>query len=94
MRDVSVYEPSKSISAFEQFPYKTLFKNSEDNGLWGIKNNTCKEVSFKATNSYIGKDHLHINSKEKRLFSMMEVLLQLTGMIQKKLNNFLKMLLF
>ncbi len=60
MREVSIYESSKSISAFEKFPYKTLFKNSEDNGLWGIKNNTCKEVSFKATNSYTGKDHLHI----------------------------------
>ena len=24
MRDVSVYEPSKSISAFEKFPYKFI----------------------------------------------------------------------
>tara|TARA_Y100000385_G_scaffold183809_1_gene189842 strand:+ start:499 stop:1674 length:1176 start_codon:yes stop_codon:yes gene_type:complete len=60
MREVSIYEPSKSISAFEQFPYKTLFTNSMDNGLWGVKNNTCKEVSFETTNNYIGKDHLHI----------------------------------
>ena len=60
MREVSIYEPSKSISAFEQFPYKTLFTNSEENGLWGVKNNTCKEVSFETTNNYIGKDHLHI----------------------------------
>ena len=60
MRDVSIYEPSKSISAFEQFPHKILFTNSEENGLWGIKNNTCKEVSFKTINSYIGKDHLYI----------------------------------
>lgn len=60
MREVSIYEPSKSISAFEQFPYKTLFTNSEENGLWGVKNNTCKEVSFETTNNYIGKDHLHV----------------------------------
>jgi hypothetical protein len=37
MRDVSIYEPSKSVSAFEQFPHKILFTNSEENGLWGIK---------------------------------------------------------
>ena len=60
MREVSIYEPSKSISAFEQFPYKTLFTSSEENGLWGVKNNTCKQVSFETTNNYIGKDHLHI----------------------------------
>ncbi len=60
MRDVSIYEPSKSVSAFEQFPHKILFTNSEENGLWGIKNNTCKEVSFKTINSYIGKDHIYI----------------------------------
>ena len=39
MREVSIYEPSKSISAFEKFPYKTLFTSSEENGLWGVKNN-------------------------------------------------------
>ena len=60
MREVSIYEPSKSISAFEQFPYKILFTNSEENGFWGVKNNTCKEVSFETTNNYIGKDHLHV----------------------------------
>ena len=60
MREVSIYEPSKSISAFEQFPYKTLFTSSEENGLWGVKNNTCKQVSFETSNNYIGKDHLHI----------------------------------
>jgi len=60
MREVSIYEPSKSISAFEQFPYKTLFTNSKENGLWGVKNNLCKEVSFETTNNYIGKDHLHV----------------------------------
>ena len=60
MREVSIYEPSKSISAFEKFPYKTLFTSSEENGLWGVKNNTCKQVSFETTNNYIGKDHLHI----------------------------------
>ena len=60
MREVSIYEHSKSISAFEQFPYKTLFTSSEENGLWGVKKNTCKEVSFETTNNYIGKDHLHI----------------------------------
>ena len=60
MRDVSIYEPSKSISAFEQFPHKTLFISSEENGLWGVKNNSCKQVSFETSNSYIGKDHLYI----------------------------------
>ena len=54
MREVSVYEPSKVISSFEKFPYKTLFTNSEEGGLWGIKNNTCKHVSFDTINSYIG----------------------------------------
>jgi len=60
MREVSIYEPSKSISAFEEFPYKTLFTNSEENGIWGVKNNSCKEVSFETTNNFTGKDHLHI----------------------------------
>jgi hypothetical protein len=60
MRDVSIYEPSKSVSAFEQFPHKILFTNSEENGLWGIKNNACKEISFETSNTYIGKDHLYI----------------------------------
>ena len=60
MRDVSIYEPSKSVSAFEQFPHKILFTNSEENGLWGVKNNACKEISFETSNTYIGKDHLYI----------------------------------
>ena len=60
MQDVRIYEPSKSISPFEQFPYKTLFTNSEENGVWGVKNNSCKEVSFKTNNNFSGKDHLHI----------------------------------
>ena len=53
MRDVSIYEPSKSVSAFEQFPHKILFINSEENGLWGVKNNTCKEVSFKTIIEFV-----------------------------------------
>lgn len=61
MRNVNLYEPSKSISVFEKFPYKILFTGSAENGLWGLKNNTCRQVSFKTTNNYIGKDHLHIN---------------------------------
>ena len=60
MRDISIYEPSKSVSAFEQFPHKILFTNSEENGLWGVKNNACKEISFETSNTYIGKDHLYI----------------------------------
>ena len=60
MNDVSIYESSISISSFEQFPHKILFTNSEDNGLWGVKNNNCKQVSFETTNSYVGKDHLRI----------------------------------
>ncbi len=60
MREVSIYEPTKSISAFEEFPYKTLFTNSEENGIWGVKNNSCKEISFDTTNNFTGKDHLHI----------------------------------
>jgi len=60
MREVSIYEPSKSISAFEEFAYKTLFTNSEENGIWGVKNNSCKEVSFEKTNNFTDKDHLHI----------------------------------
>ena len=60
MREVKVYEPSKAISSFEQFPYKTLFTSSYEDGLWGMKNNPCKEVSFKTNNNYVGKDHLHV----------------------------------
>ena len=60
MREVNIYEPSKSISAFEQFPHKILFTNSNENGFWGVKNNACKEVSFETSNSYVGKDHLYI----------------------------------
>ncbi len=61
MRNVNLYEPSKSVSEFEKFPYKILFTGSEENGLWGLKNNTCKYVSFETTKNYIGKDHLYIN---------------------------------
>ena len=43
MREVSIYEPSKSISAFEKFPYKTLFTNSEENGIWGLKTTLAKK---------------------------------------------------
>jgi len=64
MRDVSIYEPSKSVSTFEQFPYKILFKDSKENGLWGVKTNACKQVSYKTNNSYIGEDHLHIKWNE------------------------------
>ena len=60
MREVDIYEPSKSISAFEKFPHKTLFTNSEENALWGIKNNKCKEILFDTTNNFIGKNHLHV----------------------------------
>ena len=60
MNEVSMYEPSKSFSAYEQFPYKKLFTSSKENGLWGVKNNNCKQVSFSNTNSYIGNDNLHI----------------------------------
>ncbi len=60
MREVSIYESSKSISEFEKFPYKILFNNSKENGLWGVKNNACKQVSFDTIDSYIGKDHLHV----------------------------------
>ena len=61
MRNVNLYEPSKSVSEFEKFPYKILFTGSEENGLWGLKNNTCKYVSFETTKNYIGKDHLYID---------------------------------
>ncbi len=60
MREVNVYEPLKAISSFEQFPYKTLFTSSYEDGLWGMKNNPCKEVCFKTNNNYVGKDHLYI----------------------------------
>ena len=68
MRDVSVYEPSKSISPFEQFPYKILFKDSKENGLWGVKTNACKQVTYQTNNSYVGQDHLHVkwNASECR----------------------------
>ena len=39
---------------------KPLFVFLEDNGLWGVKNNNCKQVSFETNNSYVGKDHIHI----------------------------------
>ena len=64
MRDVSIYEPSKSVSPFEQFPYKILFNDSKENGLWGVKTNACKQVSYKNNNSYVGEDHLHIKWNE------------------------------
>ena len=51
MNEVSIYEPSKSVSSFEQFAHKKLFTNSKENGLWGVKNNDCKQVSFSSTNS-------------------------------------------
>ena len=68
MRNVSVYEPSISISSFEQFPYKILFKDSKENGLWGVKTNVCKQVTYQTNNSYIGQDHLHVkwNASECR----------------------------
>ena len=52
---------SKSVSTFEKFPYKILFTESDENGLWGLKNNKCKHISFENTKNYVGKDHLYIN---------------------------------
>ena len=43
---------------------KPFFTSSEEDGLWGLKNNACKEIFFDTTNSYIGKDHLHIKWNE------------------------------
>ena len=60
MREVSVYEPSKEIYPIDKFTYKTLFTSSDESGLWGVKNNACKQVYFDTVNSYTGKDHLHI----------------------------------
>ena len=44
MREVSVYEPSKEISPIDKFTYKTLFTSSDESGLWGVKNNACKDI--------------------------------------------------
>ena len=60
LREVSIYEYSKSVSEFDKFPFKKLFVSSEKNGLWGVKNNNCKLVYFDTINNYVGKDHIYI----------------------------------
>ena len=60
MNEVAIYEQYDPVTPFEKFPYKVLFTSSEENAFWGINNNACKTVSFDTSNSFTGKNHLHI----------------------------------
>ena len=50
----------KLFHHLNSFLIKLFFTSSYEDGLWGMKNNPCKEVSFKSNNNYVGKDHLYI----------------------------------
>lgn len=58
---VSVYDvdpnPQRPI---DLFPYKDIFTDSEQTGIWGTKYHPCKEIVFDSVNNFSGNDHLHI----------------------------------
>ena len=64
MKEVELYEfVDKRINSFE---YNDIFIDSEISGVWGVKQNSCKSISFDTLNNFIGKDHLHIKWNEKQ----------------------------
>ena len=64
MKEVELYEfVDKRINSFE---YNDIFIDSELSGVWGVKQNSCKSISFDTLNNFIGKDHLHIKWNEKQ----------------------------
>ena len=64
MKEVELYEfVDKRINSFE---YNDIFIDSELSGVWGVKQNSCKSISFDTLNNFIGKDHLHIEWNEKQ----------------------------
>ena len=64
MKEVELYEfVEKRNNSFE---YNDIFIDSELSGVWGVKQNSCKSISFDTLNNFIGKDHLHIKWNEKQ----------------------------
>ena len=64
IKEVELYEfVEKRNNSFE---YNDIFIDSELSGVWGVKQNSCKSISFDTLNNFIGKDHLHIKWNEKQ----------------------------
>ena len=52
MKEVELYEfVEKRTKSFE---YKDIFIDSDLSGVWGVKQNTCKSISFDTLNNFIG----------------------------------------
>lgn len=66
MRDVQLYEPSPNpASPLDLFPYKSIFTDSKQTGVWGMNPNPCKVLFFDTINSFSGKDHLYVKWDDK-----------------------------
>ncbi len=64
MKELELYEfVEKRTKSFE---YKDIFIDSDLSGVWGVKQNSCKSISFDTLNNFIGNDHLHIQWNEKQ----------------------------
>ena len=86
MKEVELYEfVDKRINSFE---YNDIFIDSEISGVWGVKQNSCKSISFDTLNNFIGKDHLHIKWNEEQEIANTLVLV-LNGRILKAKIYFL-----
>ena len=55
---------SDSQSGYDSFEPKIIFTDSQQDGVWGMKNTPCKTIHYDTIHSFYGKDHLHIQWKQ------------------------------
>lgn len=61
IKQVELYETVQNNSdPFLSFENKHIFIDSQKSGVWGVKKNDCKDISFDSINNHVGSDHLHI----------------------------------
>ena len=65
MREISLYDSRELLSSYDSFEPKTIFTDSHQDGIWGMQNSPCKNIQYDTSHSVIGKDHLHIQWKQK-----------------------------
>ena len=64
MKEISLYGSSDSQSGYDSFEPKIIFTDSQQDGVWGMKNTPCKTIHYDTIHSFYGKDHLHIQWKQ------------------------------
>ena len=63
MEDVSLYSEDLTPTPEERvlsFPHRTIFSDSDNSTMFGVKEHPCKRVAFIEENSVEGKDHLAV----------------------------------